>query len=348
MKQTMKAVVLTAYGPPSVLQLREVDRPVPGSRGVLVRLRATSVNYGDLLARNFRSVTPRGFNMLFILWLFARLFFGVRRPRIKVLGSEFSGEVEAVGGQVKRFKSGDAVFGYQGQSMGAYAEYVCLPENGCLAAKPANMSFAEAAVVPYGAIMALNLLRRMKVGPGQKVLVIGASGGIGTAAVQIARAFGADVDGMCSAANLDYVRSLGASRALDYRNDDFVRNGESYDLVFDVLGRSSFTRCRGSLKANGRYLAASFKSGKLLRMLWTSLRPGKKAYCALAPGGVEDLLAVRELIEAGKIRAVIDRCFPLEEAAAAHRYAESGQARGKIALIVGSKEVRTDDKEEGQ
>lgn len=331
----MKAAVMSGYGAPEVLQAREIEKPVPGSRDVLIRVRATSVNYGDLLARDFRSITPRGFNMPFILWLLSKLLFGVRRPRVRVLGSEFSGVVEAAGDRVTRFKPGDAVFGYLGPAMGAYAEYVRVREKGCLALKPANMGFAEAAVVPYGAVMALNLLRRMKVGPGQKVLVIGASGGIGSAAVQVARHYGAEVDGVCAAPRMEYVKALGAARVFDYSRGDHLRSGESYDLVLDVLGKSSFSGCQGSLKADGRYLAASFKTGKLLRMLWTSLRPGKKAVCALAPGGLADLLAVKELIEAGRIRALVDRRFQLEEAAAAHRYAESGQAKGKVAIVVG-------------
>lgn len=334
---SMKAAVMEAYGAPEVLRLGEERKPAPRDHDVLVHVRATSVNYGDLLARNFKAVTPREFNMPFILWLFAKVIFGLRTPRIRVLGSEFAGEIEAVGKGVRRFKPGDAVFGYLGEGMGAYAEYVRIGEKGCLALKPTNMTFAEAAVVPYGAIMALSLLRRMKIRPGQKVLVIGASGGIGSAAVQIARHLGAEVTGMCAAPRLDYVRSLGANMVLDYREEGFSRNGEAYDLIFDVLGKSSFSQCRGSLAANGRYLAASFKTGKLLRMLWTSLFPargGKKAVCALAPGSPADLLAVRELIEAGKLRAVIDRSFPLERAAEAHRYAESGQARGKVVIAL--------------
>jgi NADPH:quinone reductase-like Zn-dependent oxidoreductase len=330
----MNAVVVSEYGPPEVLRVRKIGKPVPGDREVLVRVRATSVNYGDLLARNFKAVSPREFNMPFILWVFTRTYFGIGRPRVQVLGSEFSGEIEAVGRDVRRFKPGDPVFGYRGQSMGAYAEYVRLPENACLALMPANMTYEEAAVVPYGAVMALGLLRRMKVRPGQKVLVVGASGGIGSAAVQIARHLGAEVTGVCAVERSEYVRSLGAGKVIDYRMEDFTRNGETYDLIFDVLGRSSFSRCKNSLAADGSYLAASFKTGKLLRMLWTSLSGGRKAICALAPGSVADLLAVRDLIEAGKIKTVIDRSFPLEQAAEAHRYVEAGHARGKVVITV--------------
>ncbi len=336
----MRAAVMTEYGPPEVLRIQEVPMPKVGDRDVLVRVRATSVNYGDLLARNFRAVSPREFHMPFILWAFARLYFGVRRPRVKILGSEFSGEIAAAGRGVTRFRPGDPVFGYLGQAMGAYAEYLRVPEDGCLALKPAGMSFAEAAAVPYGAVMALNLLQRIGVRPGHKVLVIGASGGIGSAAVQIARHFGADVHGACAGERAEYVRSLGASRTIDPRREDFTKNGETYDLIFDVLGRSSFSRCRRSLAANGRYLAASFKTGKLLRMLWTSLAGGKRAVCAFAPGGRADLLAARELIEAGKFKAFINGRFPLAAAAAAHRCAEQGPAGGKAVITVG---VENDD-----
>jgi NADPH:quinone reductase-like Zn-dependent oxidoreductase len=334
MAATMKAVVMDKYGPPEVLRLGEAARPVCGDKDVLVRVRAASVNYGDLLARNFKAVTPREFNMHFVLWAFARLAFGLTRPRVRILGSEFAGEVAAVGRDVTGFRPGDPVFGYLGEGMGAYAEYVRVPASGCLARKPANLTFEEAAAVPYGAIMALSLLRRAGIRPGQKVLVVGASGGIGSAAVQIARHFGAEVHGVCAAPRAEYVRALGAVRVIDYRTEDFTGTGETYDLIFDVLGRSSFPRCRRSLAANGRYLAASFKTGKLLRALWTSLGGGQRAICALAPGSPADLLAVKDLVEAGRVRAFVGRSFPLAEAAAAQRCAQEGQVGGKVVIVV--------------
>jgi NADPH:quinone reductase-like Zn-dependent oxidoreductase len=219
--------------------------------------------------------------------------------------------------------------------MGAYAEYFCMPEDGVLAIKPANLSHEEAAVLPYGAIMALNLLRKAHLQPGQKVLINGASGGIGSAAVQIARHLGAEVTGVCAAPGLNFVKSLGAANVIDYTKEDFTQNGETYDLIFDVLGRSSFSRCQNSLKQNGLYLLASFKEKQLLQMLWTSRSGSKRVICSLAPGSVEDLNSVKELIEAGWIKAVIDRGFQMEQAAEAHRYVEEGHKKGNIVITVG-------------
>ena len=241
----MKAIVCTKYGPPEVLQLKEVAKPTPKDNEVLIRVHATSVNFGDMMARNFKAITPREFNMPFLFWLLAKISFGPSQPKITILGSEFAGEIEATGKDVKQFKQGDQVFGYPGQSFGAYAEYLCMPENGVLAIKPTNMTYDEAAVVPYGAIMALNLLRKMNIQPGQKVLVNGASGGIGSAAVQIAKHFGAEVTGVCGTPRLEFVKSLGADKVIDYTKDDFTKNGETYDLIFDILGKSSFSRCQG-------------------------------------------------------------------------------------------------------
>ena len=331
----MKAIVYTEYGSPDVLHIEEVAKPAPKDHEVLIRNHATTVNFGDLLARNFKSVSPARFNMLFIFWLLARLSFGLNRPRNPILGNEFSGEVESVGKAVTRFKPGDQVFGYLGQNMGAYAELFCMPEDGVLALKPANLSYAEAAVLPYGAIMALNLLRKANLRPGQKVLINGASGGIGSAAVQIAQYLGAEVTGVCATPGLDFVKSLGAAKVIDYTQEDFTQNGETYDLIFDILGKSSFSRCQNSLKHNGLYLLASFKVKQLLQMLWTSRSGSKRVICSLAPGSVEDLNSVKELIEAGWIKAVIDRCFRMEQAAEAHRYVEEGHKKGNVVITVG-------------
>ena len=330
----MKAIICTKYGPPEVLQLQEVAKPAPKENEVLIRVRATSVNFGDTMARNFKAITPREFNMPFLFWLLAKISFGLREPKITILGSELAGEIEAVGKDVKRFKKGDQVFGYPGQSFGAYAEYLCMPEDGVLAIKPANMIYEEAAVVPYGAIMALNLLRKMNIQPGQKVLVNGASGGIGSAAVQLVKHFGAEVTGVCGTPRLEFVKSLGADKVIDYTKEDFTQSSETYDLIFDILGKSSFSRCKGSLKQDGRYLLASFKMKHLFQMLWTSMAGSKKVICAIAPGSVEDLISVKELIEAGKIKAVIDRYYPLEEIAEAHRYVETGHKKGNVVITV--------------
>jgi NADPH:quinone reductase-like Zn-dependent oxidoreductase len=330
----MKATICTKYGSPDVLQLQEVARPTPKNNEILIRVHATSVTFGDTMARNFKAISPSEFNMPFIFWLLAKISFGLKQPKITILGSEFAGEVEAVGKDVKRFKKGDQVFGYPGQSFGAYAEYLCMPENSVLSIKLANMTYEEAAVVPYGAIMALNLLRKVNVHNGQKVLINGASGGIGSAAVQIAKYFGAEVTGVCGTPRLEFVKSLGADKVIDYTKEDFTQDGETYDLIFDILGKSSFSLCQGSLKPNGILLFASFKMKQLFQMLWTSRIGSKRVICALAPGSVEDLISVKELIEAGKIKAVIDRRYPLEEAAEAHRYVETGHKRGNVVITV--------------
>jgi NADPH:quinone reductase-like Zn-dependent oxidoreductase len=330
----MKAIVCEKYGPPEVLQLKEVEKPTPKDNEVLIKVYATTVNYGDIVARNFKEISPRKFNMPFLLWFFAKILFGIRKPKITILGSEFAGEIESVGKTVNRFKKGDQVFGYLGPSMGAYAEYLCMPEEGCIAIKPANMSYEEAAVVPYGAIMALNLLKKVNLRPGQKILINGASGGIGSAAVQIAKHFGAEVTGVCGTPRLEFVKSLGADKVIDYTKEDFTQSGETYDLIFDILGKISFSHCKNSLSQNGRCLFASFKMKQLFQMLWTKLLGSKRVICAIAPGSTEDLISVKELIEAGKIKAVIDRRYPLEQVAEAHRYVEQGHKKGNVVITV--------------
>jgi NADPH:quinone reductase-like Zn-dependent oxidoreductase len=300
----------------------------------LIRIHAASVNVGDLWARNFKAISPQKFSMPLPLWLPSRLYFGLTKPRINILGNEFAGVVEAMGRNVKRFRKGDPVFGYRGQSMGANAEYLCMPEDGLVAAKPGNMSFEAAAAVPYGAITALNLLRKVDIQPGQKVLINGASGGIGSAAVQLAKYYGAEVTAVCGTPRLDFVKALGADKVIDYTKDDFTQNGEAYDLIFDILGKTPFSRGKDSLKPNGRLLYASFKMKQLFEMLRTSRTGGRKVICALSGEKLEDLILIKELIEAGKIKSIVDRCYPLEEAAEAHRYVESGQKMGSVVITV--------------
>jgi len=331
----MKAVVYTEFGPPDVLQLKEVQKPAPKDNEVLIRVHAAPVSYGDLAARNFKNISSREFNMPLPLLLPTRMYFGFTKPKISILGSEFAGEVESAGRDVKLFKAGDQVMGYLGQRMGAYAEYLCMPEYGSLAIKPANMTYAEAAAVPYGAIIATSLLGKGNLQRGHKVLINGASGGIGSAAVQIARYYGAEVTGVCGTPRLEYVKSLGADRVIDYTEEDFAQNGETYDLIFDILGRSSYSRCKNSLKPKGIYLLASFKMKALLQMLWTGMVGSKKVICVLSSEKSEDLVFVKELIEAGKYKSIVDRCYPLEQAAEAHRYAESGLKRGQVVITVG-------------
>lgn len=331
----MKAIVYTAYGPPEVLHLQEVEKPTPTADEILVKIHATSLNYGDLLARRFAFVSPREFNMPGIFWLPARLAFGWRKPKKPTLGSEFAGEVAAVGRDVTEFQVGDAVFGYQGPQMGANAEYLCVPAKGMVAHKPANLSYEQAATLPYGALTALNLLRKANIQRGHKVLINGASGGIGTAAVQLAKHFGAEVTGVCGAPRMDYVLQLGADKVIDYKQKDFTSNGVQYDLIFDVLGKGAFAHYQKSLTPNGRYLLASFKGKQLLQMLWTSLRGGQKVICALSGETRADLLQVKELAEAGVLTAVIDQKFPLAKTAEAHRYVEAGHKKGSVVIVMG-------------
>lgn len=330
----MKAIGYTEYGPPDVLQLKEVDKPTPKDNEVLIRIQAVSVNYGDIVARNFGNIRAREFNMPLLFWLPTRIGFGFNKPKKQILGNEFAGEIEAVGKDVTRFKRGDQVFAYSGQNMGAYAEYVCMPENGMVVIKPANMTYEEASVVPYGGIMALTHLRKVDIKSGQKVLVNGASGGIGSLAVQLAKNSGAEVTGVCGTPRLEFVKSLGADKVIDYTREDFTQNGEKYDLIYDILGRSSFPRCKGSLTNNGRYLLASFKMGDIFQMLRTKLSGSRKVICAIGSEKPEDLVYLKELVESGKIKSVIDRTYPLEEAAEAHRYVEKGHKKGNVVITV--------------
>jgi NADPH:quinone reductase-like Zn-dependent oxidoreductase len=327
----MKAIVYTEFGPPDVLQLKEVEKPSPKEGEVLIRIHATTVTTGDVNARGFTFVPP-GFGPL------PRLMFGVRGPRIAIIGADLAGEIAAVGKDVALFKEGDHVFGIDGNNLGAYAEYVCRPEGGALAIKPANMTYEEAAAIPFGACTALYFLRdKADIQSGHKVLVNGASGGVGTYAVQLAKYFGAEVTGVCSTRNLDLVESLGADKVIDYTKEDFTQSGETYDIIFDsVVGKASFSGCRDSLEQNGIYLAVAGGLKEGVQMLWTSARGGKKV---IFGGGTaserkEYLVFLTELIEAGKLKAVIDRRYPLEQMAEAHRYVETGRKRGSVVITV--------------
>ena len=268
------------------------------------------------------------------MWFAARLVFGVNKPKINILGGELAGEVAAVGDKVTRFKAGEQVFGYRGQAFGGNAEYLAMPESGLVTHKPVNMNFAEAATVPYGALTALNLLRKVQLQPGQKILINGASGGIGSFAVQLAKHYGAEVTGVCSTPRLALVKTLGADHVIDYTQADFTQNGEQYDVVFDIMGRSSFARVKNSLTPNGRYLLASFKTPQLWQMLMTARGAGPKVICALSNESLADLTHIKELVEAGQIKAVIDRSFPLAQVAEAHRYVEAGEKKGSIVITV--------------
>jgi NADPH:quinone reductase-like Zn-dependent oxidoreductase len=330
----MKAIVFTEYGPPEVLKVKEIAVPVPKDNEILIRTRATTVKYGDLVARNFKNIPASEFNMPFLFWFLAKIAFGINKPKTTILGSEFSGTIESVGKNVKHFEKGNQIFGYTGQKFGAYAEYFCIPENGCVALKPNNISHEEAAVLPYGSIMAINLLRKAKITSGSKVMIIGASGGIGSAAVLLAKSQGAEVTGVCSAQRVEFVKLLGADRIVDYTKEDIFSITEKFDLIFDVLGRGSFSKSKKILKPNGRYIYASFKTKQMFQMLWTSFFGKQKAICALAPGSVDDLKTVKELIENGELKGIIDKRFPLIRAAEAHRYVENGSRKGNVVLFV--------------
>jgi NADPH:quinone reductase-like Zn-dependent oxidoreductase len=322
----MKAVVCEEYGPPEVLQLEEVAKPIPKDDEVLIRIHATTVSSGDVVDRS-GTVSPWA-------WLPTRMIFGFTRPRRRIPGAELAGEIEAVGKDVALFKIGDQVYGNTGFGSGAYAEYKCLPEAGVLAMKPANMTYEEAAAVPFGGLTALHFLRKANIQGGQEVLISGASGSVGTYAVQLARHFGAEVTGVCSTTNLELARSLGADKVVDYTKEDFTKGGDTYDIIFDTVGKSSFSRSRRSLKKKGFYLSTDMGPTLILQVLWTSMVGSKKVVSGVASNRTEDLIFFKELIEAGEIRAVIDRSYPLEQIAEAHRYVEKGHKKGNVVITL--------------
>ncbi len=321
----MKAMVFTKYGSPDVLQLKEIEKPAPKDNEVLIRVHATTATLYDCWVRS--STAPPGFGLI------SRIASGIRGPKQPILGTELAGEVEAVGKDVKRLKQGDQVFGLSLNS-GTYAEYICLSEE-AVATKPDNMTYEEAAAVPYGALTALYFLRTANIQSGQKVLIFGASGGVGNYAVQLAKSFGAEVTGICSTTKLEMVKSLGADNVIDYTKEDFTKSGETYDVIFDTIGKTSVSRSKKSLKKNGFYLFATFGLPKLIQILWLKLTSSKK----VGPLGVveesaEELTFLKELIEAGKMKSVIDRRYPLEQAAEAHGYVETGKKMGNVVITV--------------
>ena len=324
----MKAVVYDRYGPPDVLRLEDVERPVPKEDEVLVKIYATTVNRADCATReaNRRSGLA--------VMLLSRLISGLRRPKQRILGTELAGEVEAVGAAVSAFAIGDSVFGNSGFRFGAHAEFICMRERALIAHKPVNMSFEEAAAVCDGALNALWCLRLANLRPGQKILIYGASGSIGTAGVQLARTFDAHVTAVCNTKNVELVRSLGADEVIDYLQEDFTRNGQMYDVIFDAVGKHSFRRCRGSLSPGGSYLATDGLQNLLLT-LWTKRLGDKKVIFKIPPRYTQkDILFLKELIEAGKYQAVIDRCYRLEDVGEAARYVETEQKTGNVVLTV--------------
>jgi NADPH:quinone reductase-like Zn-dependent oxidoreductase len=323
----MKAIVCTKYGPPEVLQLQEVEKPAPKDNEVLIRIHATTVRSGDCRIRS--STHPLWY------WLPARIMFGIRKPRINIPGDELAGEIESVGKDVTRFRNGDQVFGniWVISFGAANAEYRCLPE-AWVEIKPSNMTYEQAASVPVGGLTALHFLKKGDIQSGQKVLINGASGSVGTYAVQLARYFGAEVTGVCSNTNIEMVKSLGANMVIDYTKEDFTKNGQTYDVIFDTARVTSYSKVKSSLEHNGRYLLAVFGMREVFQMLGNLIRGGKKVQCGMGSISKENLVFLRELIEAGKLKAVIDRRYPLEEMAEAHRYVETGRKVGNVVITV--------------
>ncbi|MBK7873614.1 MAG: NAD(P)-dependent alcohol dehydrogenase [Saprospiraceae bacterium] len=317
----MKAIVYTQYGSPEVLQIKEVAKSTPKDNEILLRIKATAVNSGDV---RLRKADPFA----------VRFIFGLLKPKINILGSVFSGEIESIGNQVKLFKVGDQVFGHTDMSFGAYAEYICLPEDGSLALKPASISHNEAAVIPFGGVTALHFIKKAMIKPNQKVLIVGASGAVGSAAVQLAKSYGAIVTGVCSTANIDLVKSIGADKVIDYTKEDFTQNGEIYDLIFDTVKTISVSRCLKSLTKNGIMILSAAGMSEMLQGFWTSMTSSKKVMTGIISHNAEDIIFLKELMETDKLKPVIDKTYILEQIVEAHTYVEKGHKKGNVAITL--------------
>ena len=325
----LKAILHTQYGPPDFLQLKEVATPTPKDNEVLIAIHATTVSTGDCNVRNFTFVTK---SMLPI----AKLMFGIRKPwKARILGTELAGEVERAGKEVTRFKTGDRVVASTGAAGGGHAQYACVPETGAVAIKPDSLSWEQAVAIPFGANTALYFLRDLgKTRAGQDLLIIGASGAIGSAGVQLAKHFGAKVTGVCSGANVELVKALGADIVIDYTREDFAESGNIYDLIFDVVGATTFDRCQNSLKPNGVFLQNIMELSDIARVFWTSITGGKKIKGGVATGNMANMGLITALAEAATIRPVIDRSYPLERIAEAFKYVEQGHKKGNVVITV--------------
>lgn len=317
----MKAAIMTQYGSPEVLQLKEIEKPSPKDHELLIRIHATSVSSGDW---KMRKAEPFAI----------RLFFGLLRPKQPILGYVLAGEIESTGKGATRFKKGDNVYATTGMRFGAYAQYICLPENGVIAAKPDNISDEEAAAIPFGGNTALYFLKKGGIKKGQKVLIYGASGAVGTAAVQLAKYFGAEVTGVCSTANLALVQSLGADKVIDYTQEDFTKSGQQFDIIFDTVGKCTYADCIRALTSNGRLILAAAGLSEMTKGLWTSLTSSKKVISGVMKEKAEDLVFFNTLINTGQFKAVIDKRYPLEKIAEAHRYVEKGHKKGNVVIHV--------------
>jgi NADPH:quinone reductase-like Zn-dependent oxidoreductase len=322
----MKAFIYKRYGGPEVLQLSEINKPVPLHNEVLVKIYATTVTAADWRLRSLK--IPFGFKFIF------RLIFGFNKPKRSILGMELAGVVEAVGVTVSKFKVGDAVFAFNDVNMGCYCEYKCLPEDGAIAIKPAQLSFEEAAALSFGATTALSFLTRASIKPGDSLLINGASGSVGTAAIQLAKHFGAEVTAVCSSTNLKLVRNLGADYSIDYMQSNFCQNGKKYDLIMDTAGTASYSRCKVSLKEGGRLLMVLASLQEILRIPWVSLISDMKLIACPAVGAAEDLRFLAKLAEIGIFKPVIYRTYAFEQLVEAHHYVDTGRKKGNVVIRV--------------
>lgn len=316
----MRAAVYTQYGSPEVLQVKEVEKPTPRKNEILLKIKATAVNSGDW---RLRKADPFA----------VRFIYGLIKPKINILGSVFSGEIENVGEDVKHFKVGDLAFGHADMSLGAYAEYKCVSENSSVALKPTNVSHQEAAVIPFGGVTAWHFLKKTTIKSGQKVLVVGASGAVGSAAVQLAKSQGAIVTGVCSTANMNLVKSLGADQVIDYTKTDFTQQGETYDVIFDTVKAISVSGSLKALNKNGIMILSAAGMSEMLQGLWISMTSSKKVMTGVISHNAADIVFLKELIEAGQLKPVIDRTYPLAQIAEAHAFVEKGHKKGNVAII---------------